>query len=140
MTIFKKCIQSELGGDCNHFYPCLKDLIQFIDGYRLETKDLLKFVTLESLSNLDQRPDDCEINEDESFFGCKNILLVLSDMDFVDIDSFKDPYRHSIFNDQEQVYYSETTMRQDIRRVFGQSQVRDNINIRLTFKSSIKQN
>ena len=60
------------------------------------------------------------IDEYEDFVGCKNVLLLLSDMNFAEIG-------FSAKNELEDIWYSDETMRQDIERVFGQSKVGDNI-------------
>ena len=83
-----------------------------------QTKD--KFRYFESLCNLGQRPGDCKIDEDKEFSGCKNILLLFSDMNF---ESFK--ICDSFWNEHDQIYYNEAFMRRDVMRVFGQSKVGD---------------
>ena len=50
MAISKKNIRNDLNGDCNTFYPCLKDIIQYMDGFRLEINQQCRLGTLKALS------------------------------------------------------------------------------------------
>ena len=76
-----------------------------------------------------KRPDECSVDESLEFIGCKNVLLVLGDMNFTNIESYK-VYSQGISrgpsmrNDKDDFLYSDMTMRQDIMRVFGQSKER----------------
>ena len=86
-----------MNGDKNYFYPCLKDLIQFINGYN---------------------PDDFEIDAfegfDDFFDGSNNVLLVLSDMNFGTIGCFtqEDKIAHAMQNECDNFLYSDMTMEQ----------------------------
>ena len=93
-------MKQDLNGDKNYFYPCLKDLVQFINGYN---------------------PDDQEamINEkyetfDEFFQDSNNVLLVLSDMNFESIKNLtkNGKFAHCMQNDIENFLYSDMTMEQ----------------------------
>lgn len=124
LIFFQSKVKQDLNGDKNYFYPCLKDLVQFINGYN---------------------PDDQEamINEkyetfDEFFQDSNNVLLVLSDMNF---ESIKDltkngKFAHCMQNDIENFLYSDMTMEQvcgyfefvsslfqEIKNVFGRPNV-----------------
>ena len=52
-------------------------------------------------------------------------------MNFVDIETFKFssaeylPRDHSVRNEHDSFWYKDVTMRQDIKRIFGQSKVGD---------------
>ena len=130
MTLIKKNIQNNLDGKYNNFFLCLKDLIQYLDGFRQEKiKGSVWFFFL-SFSNFDHRPGDCKIIEYKEFFDCKNVLLIFSDMNFEPLDTLE------FYEQNRGKIYNEASLNLDIKRLFGQSNVRENIQVRYSLYST----
>lgn len=87
-----------MNGDKNYFYPCLKDIIQFINGYNPDKSDI-------------------ELHDDDFFQDSNNVLLVLSDMRFKSVEDFtkEQKYAHAVKDDIDDCFYSSVAMEQVCR-------------------------